>query len=121
MNEEKWSTGLDWGLVRVVNEISPQKIEFKIKPPLTHCIMRKGLVTAEGLAICSVTETFDRKRGKEFALARAIKAMADGVDCGRIRNKWSLFPGGWSKRQVDRVLKFRNYRFKSKIKGRDKP
>ena len=117
MNKERWSVGLDNGLIQVVKEISPQKIEFKISPPLTRCIMQKGPLTAEGIAICSVSEDFNRKQGKERSLARAIKAMVDGVNCEKIRSRWSSFPGGWSKRQVDRVLKFRNYRFKSKVRN----
>ena len=120
MNKERWSIGLDSGLIQVVAEIGPQKIEFKIMPPLTRCIMTKGAVTVEGIAICSVTEkAFSIKEGKKRSLARAIKAMVDGVDCEKIRNKWSMFPGGWSKRQVDRVLRFRNYRFKSKINRKE--
>jgi len=50
-----------------------------------HFIDKKGSLIARGTSICSLSDSFDRKIGKDKAFKRAVKAVRKGKSSDRVR------------------------------------
>lgn len=109
----RWARGLNKDLVDRILEYNPSEVEFKVKHP-THveCYIRNSTGEGIGLAICSVLDEFDEKRGKNKAAGRALKALVNKKDNDYIRLIHEL-PNSWTMRQARRLEKFCNIMFKS--------
>ena len=113
--QNKWKRGLSRKLVEDILVFTPEFVQFDIGyPEVIRCIIKTPYGTGTGIAICSVLDTFDEKRGKHLAAGRALKAIVNETDSELIRCNHG-FPLTWTFRQAGRVSKFSDYYWKSQF------
>ena len=113
--QNKWKRGLGRSLVENISMFNPTSVTFDVKhPELIRCIIATRNGTGVGLAICSVYDVFDEKRGRNLAAGRALKALTKETDSELIRCDHD-FPQSWTFRQAGRVSKFANEFWKSQF------
>ena len=113
--QNKWKRGLSRNLVEGISSFNPTSVTFDIEhPELIRCIIKTNNGTGVGLAICSVLDFFEEKRGKHLAAGRALKALKNGTNADMIRCDHD-FPQSWTFRQAGRVSKYANEFWKSQF------
>jgi len=104
-------------ILREIRTFNPVLVSFEIYPrSCVICEVRlsdKGENVARGVAICSVRDKFNVKKGKLRAAGRALKALKNSRCSEPIRDSFDKFPGGWTLRQAKRVLYYSSVCFKS--------
>lgn len=76
-----------------------------INNAFTACLFinsEKNRIEARGVSICSLRDTFSRKKGKSRAFGRAMKALTRKV------NDYKINPAGREEEFVQRTVKIRN-------------
>jgi hypothetical protein len=113
--QNKWKRGLSRKLVEDILTYDPDFVQFDIEyPEVIRCIIKTPHGIGTGIAICSVLDMFDEKRGKHLAAGRALKAIVNGTDSELIRCDHG-FPLSWTFRQAGRVSKFSDLYWKSQF------
>lgn len=101
--QNKWKRGLSRNLVEGISALQPTSVTFDIQhPELVRCIITTRKGRGIGLAICSVLDVFEDRRGKHLAAGRALKALVKESDSELIRCDHD-FPQSWTFRQANRV------------------
>jgi len=106
---KNWRKRLNKKLVNQIYQLEPEDVDFEFHYPIyTRCkIKTKDGRVGVGYAICSIKDEFDQRVGKNKAAGRAVKALVKQKNCDYVRSKWDKIPNTWTKKQIDRLLRFK--------------
>lgn len=96
-------------IVNSILKLNPKSVQFHIVPSkyvLCEIITNTGI--GKGVSLCSVLDKkeFDLIIGKRKAAGRAIKALVNKIDSGKMRSEFKDFPDTWTKEQISRIMDF---------------